>query len=105
MSNFLFGTEIRMIQINPEGWMVGVWDGDNWEISHPFWDPDWPSHQNPTNYNTGRCSKEMPELVSSSARDTSVKSAQGVLVSSRPIDRTPGIPGSDKNGKGGVREE
>ena len=63
MSNFLFGTEIRMIQINPEGWMVGVWDGDSWEISHPFWDPDWPSHQNPTNYNTGRCSKEMPYFL------------------------------------------
>merc|ERR1712074_230512 len=29
-SNFLFGTEIKMSQINHEGWLVGVgvWDGD-----------------------------------------------------------------------------
>ena len=41
------------------------------------------------------------EFVSSSARVTSVKFAKGVSVCylerSRPIDRTPGIPGSDKN--------
>ena len=41
------------------------------------------------------------ELVSSSARVTSVKSAKGVgvthLETPGPIDRTPGIPGSDKN--------
>ena len=37
------------------------------------------------------------ELVSSSARVTSVKSQQGVVLTSRHIDRTPGIPGSDKN--------
>ena len=40
------------------------------------------------------------EFVSSSARVTSVKFQQGVSVTqferSRPIDRTPGIPGSDK---------
>ena len=40
-------------------------------------------------------------LVYSSARVTSVKSAQGVSVSeferSEPIDRTPGTPGSHKN--------
>ena len=40
------------------------------------------------------------ELVSSSARVTSVKSQQGVSVSllerTGPIDRTPGTPGSDK---------
>ena len=35
-------------------------------------------------------------LVSLSARVTSVKSAQGLSLSSGPIDRTPGIPGSDK---------
>ena len=29
--NLLFGPEIMMIQINPEGWMVGVWDGDRWD--------------------------------------------------------------------------
>ena len=37
------------------------------------------------------------ELVSSSARVTSVKFQKGVGVTSVPIDRTPGIPGSDKN--------
>ena len=36
------------------------------------------------------------ELVSSSDRVTSVKFQKGVLERSRPIDRTPGIPGSDK---------
>ena len=40
------------------------------------------------------------ELVSSSARVTSVKSAKPLVVSQLetpgPIDRTPGIPGSDK---------
>ena len=38
------------------------------------------------------------ELVSSSTRVTSVKSAKGVvsqLETPGPIDRTPGIPGSD----------
>ena len=43
------------------------------------------------------------ELVSSSARVTSVKSAKGLWVSQLerlgPIDRTPGIPGSDKKGR------
>ena len=34
--NLLFGPEIMMIQKNPEGWMVGVWDGDRWDLSHPF---------------------------------------------------------------------
>ena len=37
------------------------------------------------------------ELVSSSARVTSVKSQKGHLERLGPIDRTPGIPGSDKN--------
>ena len=41
------------------------------------------------------------ELVSSSARVTSVKSQKGLLLSELetlgPIDRTPGIPWSDKN--------
>ena len=40
------------------------------------------------------------ELVSSSARVTPVKSAKGrvsELETLRPIDRTPGILGSDKN--------
>ena len=37
------------------------------------------------------------ELVSSSARVTSVKSHKGVLRTSGPKDRTPGLPGSDKN--------
>ena len=41
------------------------------------------------------------DLVSSSARVTSVKFQQGVLVcdggTSGPKDRTPGLPGSDKN--------
>ena len=41
------------------------------------------------------------ELVSSSARVTSVKSQQGVSRTDRrtsgPKDRTPGLPGSDKN--------
>ena len=41
------------------------------------------------------------ELVSSSARVTSVKSQQGVSLTdgqtSGPKDRTPGLPGSDKN--------
>ena len=41
------------------------------------------------------------ELISSSARVTSIKSANGVgwteWVTSGPIDRTPGTPGSDKN--------
>ena len=36
------------------------------------------------------------ELVSSSARVTSVKSQQALSLTSRHIDRTPGIPGSDK---------
>ena len=36
------------------------------------------------------------ELVSSSAGVNSVKSAKGVLETLGPIDRTPGIPGSDK---------
>ena len=34
--NLLFGPEIMMIKKNPEGWMVGVWDGDRWDLSHPF---------------------------------------------------------------------
>ena len=29
--NLLFGPEIMMIQINPEGWLVGVWDSDSWD--------------------------------------------------------------------------
>ena len=37
------------------------------------------------------------DLVSSSARVTSVKSAQRLVLTSRPKDRTPGLPGSDKN--------
>ena len=41
------------------------------------------------------------EFVSSSARVTSVKFQKGIGLTqferSRPIDRTPGIPGSDKN--------
>ena len=37
------------------------------------------------------------ELVSSSAKVTSVKSQKGLLEIPGPIDRTPGIPGSDKN--------
>ena len=47
LENFLFGTEIRTFQINPEGWMVGVWDGDSWDPSQQFWGPEWPSQQNP----------------------------------------------------------
>ena len=47
------------------------------------------------------------ELVSSSARVTSVKSAKrlGVTYLERPgpIDRTPGIPGSDKKFKSKVK--
>ena len=46
------------------------------------------------------CEQPLIELVSSSARVTSVKSAQGLRVSqwerTGPIDRTPGTPGSDK---------
>ena len=34
--SFLFGTEIRKFQINPEGWLVGVWDGDSWDPSQRF---------------------------------------------------------------------
>ena len=34
--NLLFGPELMMTQKNPEGWMVGVWDGDRWDPSHPF---------------------------------------------------------------------
>ena len=34
--NLLFGPEIMMIPKNLEGWMVGVWDGDRWDLSHPF---------------------------------------------------------------------
>ena len=37
------------------------------------------------------------ELVSSSARVTSVKFQKGVWRTSGPIDRTPGLPESDKN--------
>ena len=40
------------------------------------------------------------ELLNSSARVTSGKSAKGLLTDLEtlgPIDRTPGIPGSDKN--------
>ena len=37
------------------------------------------------------------ELVSSSARVTSVKSAQRLVLTSGPKDRTPGLPGSDEN--------
>ena len=37
------------------------------------------------------------EVVSSSARVTSDKSTQGVGRTSGPKDRTPGLPGSDKN--------
>ena len=33
---FLFGTEIRMSQINHEGWLVGVWEVDSWDQSHQF---------------------------------------------------------------------
>ena len=29
--NLLFGPEIMMIPKNPEGWLVGVWDGDSWD--------------------------------------------------------------------------
>ena len=43
------------------------------------------------------------ELLSSSARVTSVKSAHSLVCTqlerSGPIDRTPGTPGSDKNGR------
>ena len=49
------------------------------------------------------------ELVSSSARVTSVKSTQRSLtylltysLTSGPKDRTPGLPGSDKNAGGGA---
>ena len=35
--SFLFGTEVMMCQKNREGWLVGVWDGDRWDPSHPFW--------------------------------------------------------------------
>ena len=28
---FVFGTEIDRNQIIPEGWLVGVWDGDRWD--------------------------------------------------------------------------
>ena len=47
------------------------------------------------------------ELVSSSARVTSVKSAQsswGYFQTLGPIDRIPGIPGSDKNIRDGRQE-
>ena len=33
---FLFGTEIKMSEINHEGGLVGVWDGDSWDQSHQF---------------------------------------------------------------------
>ena len=28
--------EVMMCQKNLEGWLVGVWDGDKWDPSHPF---------------------------------------------------------------------
>ena len=40
------------------------------------------------------------DLISSSARVTSVKSAQPLGRTSGPKDRTPGLPGSDKNHSG-----
>ena len=49
LPNFLFGTEIRMSQIIPEGWLVGFWDGKNWDWSHQCWTL---FHHNPTR----RCS-------------------------------------------------
>ena len=52
--NLLFGPEIMMIQKNPEGWMVGVWDGDRWDLSHPFWAL---SHHYPTR----RCTIKLPK--------------------------------------------
>ena len=55
--NLLFGPEIMMIQKNPEGWMVGVWDGDRWDLSHPFWAL---SHHYPTR----RCTIKLPKILS-----------------------------------------
>ena len=53
--NLLFGPEIMKIQKNSEGWMVGVWDGDRWDLSHPFWAL---SHHYPTR----RCTIKLPYL-------------------------------------------
>ena len=34
--DLLFGTENELSQKNHEGWLVGVWDGDSWDLSHRF---------------------------------------------------------------------
>ena len=51
--SFLFGTEVMMCQKNREGWLVGVWDGDRWDPSHPF---RISSHSHPTR----RCTVILP---------------------------------------------
>ena len=51
--SFLFGTEIGKFQINPEGWLVGVWDGDSWDLSQQF---QTSSRHNPNR----RCSIKLP---------------------------------------------
>ena len=63
--NLLFGPEIMMIKKKPEGWLVGVWDGDSWDWSHPSWDLQWSSHQNPTRQNIWRCTIKLPCLLCS----------------------------------------
>ena len=51
--SFLFGTEVMMCQKNREGWLVGVWDGNRWDPSHPF---RISSHSHPTR----RCTVILP---------------------------------------------
>ena len=74
--SFLFGTEVMMCQKNREGWLVGVWDGDRWDPSHPF---RISSHSHPTR----RCTVILPlKWAESVSRKGSLKKTRffGTLV-------------------------
>ena len=44
------------------GWLVGDWDGKQWDWSHPCLLPEWPSHPDPTKWNIRTCSTKLPSL-------------------------------------------